>query len=178
MVIMSSTDTVFFPEMASTSHSNFSFEVIDGRSVKLSPDFAAFIKSNFKTLCTLHPRIMSDDGRFFSLMAPEAQLNNDRNRYPDILPYPPNRFRFRDPLLYINGSIVLDSKASHARGLKKMSSKDFGAWFGSSMQPSLSWQLTLLKVQNENAIATFLLKMENLYPQQALKNYLKNMILR
>lgn len=125
MVIKSSTEKAFYPETAPTHSSNFSFEIIDGRSVKLSPDFAAFIEKEFKTLCTIQPRIMSTEVRFFSLMAPEAMMLQDRNRYPDILPYPPNRFKFKDPLLYFNGSIVLEGQAITCQGPQENEFKRF-----------------------------------------------------
>jgi receptor-type tyrosine-protein phosphatase V len=127
MVIKSSTEKAFYPETALTTSSNFYFEVIHGRSVMLSPDFTAFIKNEFKTLCTFHPRIMLDDGRFFRLMAPEAldPVNKTRNRYPDVLPYPENRFRFRDPLLYSNSSIVLGGTAITCQGPQENEFKRF-----------------------------------------------------
>ena len=125
MVIKSSTDKAFYPEMAFSSPSNFSFEIIGGRLVKLSPDLTAFIKNDFKTLCTLHPRIMSDDGRFLSMMDPEALLLKGRNRYSDVLPYPLNRIKFQDPLLYFNGSVVLDGKAITCQGPQDNECKRF-----------------------------------------------------
>lgn len=125
MVIKSSTEKAFYPETAPIHSSNFSFEIINGRSVKLSLDLATFIEKEFKTLCTIRPRILSTDIRFFSSMAPEAQLFNDRNRYPDILPYPPNRFKFQDPLLYYNGSIVLEGQAITCQGPQENEFKRF-----------------------------------------------------
>lgn len=71
---------------------------------------------------------------------------------------------FKTLSFIITAALFWKDRPSHARGLKKMNSKDFGAWYGNSMQRWLSWQPILSKIQNENAIATFHLKMENLYP--------------
>jgi len=127
MAIKPSTDRAFFPETASTPLLNFSFEIIHGRSVKFSTDLAAFIKNEFKTLCTFNPRIMSEDGRFLLLMDPEAldPVNKPRNRYHDVLPYPENRFKFRDPLLYLNSSIVLEGQAITCQGPRENECKRF-----------------------------------------------------
>ncbi|MBS0647757.1 MAG: tyrosine-protein phosphatase [Verrucomicrobia bacterium] len=113
------------------SQPKFSFEITPDRCVILSPAFSAHIKEEFKSLCSSHPRLLKTlelAPAFLSLMAPEAfdPRNQARNRYNDILPYPPNRFKFRqDPTLYINASIVLKGKAISCQGPKTNEFKRF-----------------------------------------------------
>lgn len=100
----------------------FSFEITPEGCVVLSPAFSAHIKEEFKSLCTSNPRLLKTpelEAAFRSLMALEAfdPCNRDRNRYIDVLPFPPNRFKFEhDPTLYLNASVVLDGKAISCQG--------------------------------------------------------------
>jgi protein tyrosine phosphatase len=123
MVIRSSTE--ISPAAAcppAVSQPKFSFEITPEGCVELSPTFSAHIKEEFKSLCASHPRLLRTpelEAAFRALMAPEAfdPCNQDRNRYGDILPYPPNRFKFKqDSTLYLNASVVLEGKAISCQG--------------------------------------------------------------
>lgn len=104
------------------SQRKFSFEITFEGCVELSPAFSAHIKEEFKSLCGSHPRLLRTpelEAVFRALMAPEAldPNNQDHNRYGDVLPYPPNRFKFKqDPTLYLNASVVLEGKAISCQG--------------------------------------------------------------